>query len=31
MPRMDGLEALKQLRSDARFKHVPVVMITSSR
>jgi CheY-like chemotaxis protein len=31
MPRMDGLEALRQLRSDARFKHVPVVMITSSR
>jgi CheY-like chemotaxis protein len=31
MPRMDGLEALKQLRSDPRFKHVPVVMITSSR
>lgn len=31
MPRMDGLEALKQLRSDSRFKHVPVVMITSSR
>lgn len=31
MPRMDGLEALKQLRSDPRLKHVPVVMITSSR
>lgn len=31
MPRMDGLEALKQLRADPRFKHVPVVMITSSR
>jgi CheY-like chemotaxis protein len=31
MPRMDGLEALKQLRGDPRFKHVPVVMITSSR
>ena len=31
MPRMDGLEALRQLRDDARFKHVPVVMITSSR
>lgn len=31
MPRMDGLEALKQLRSEPRFKHVPVVMITSSR
>ncbi|HWD93569.1 MAG TPA: response regulator [Verrucomicrobiae bacterium] len=31
MPRMDGLETLKQLRGDARFKRVPVVMITSSR
>jgi CheY-like chemotaxis protein len=31
MPRMDGLEALRQLRSEPRFKHVPVVMITSSR
>jgi CheY-like chemotaxis protein len=31
MPRMDGLEALRQLREDPRFKHVPVVMITSSR
>ncbi len=31
MPRMDGLEALRQLRADPRFKHVPVVMITSSR
>ena len=31
MPRMDGLEALRQLREEARFKHVPVVMITSSR
>jgi CheY-like chemotaxis protein len=31
MPRMDGLEVLRQLREDARFKRVPVVMITSSR
>jgi len=31
MPRMDGLEVLRQLREDARFKHLPVVMITSSR
>jgi CheY-like chemotaxis protein len=31
MPRMDGLEALRQLRADARFKCVPVVMVTSSR
>src|SRR4051812_5928388 len=31
MPRMDGLEALRQLREEPRFRHVPVVMITSSR
>jgi CheY-like chemotaxis protein len=31
MPRMDGLEALRQIRAEPRFKHVPVVMITSSR
>ena len=31
MPRMDGLETLRQIRAEARFKHVPVVMITSSR
>lgn len=31
MPRLDGLEALRQIRAEARFKHVPVVMITSSR
>jgi len=31
MPRMDGLEVLRQLREDARLKRVPVVMITSSR
>src|SRR3569833_1928204 len=31
MPRMDGLEALRQLRADPRFKRVPGVMITSSR
>ena len=31
MPRMDGLETLRQLRSEPRFKLVPVVMITSSR
>jgi CheY-like chemotaxis protein len=31
MPRMDGLEALRQLRADPRYKRVPVVMITSSR
>jgi two-component system, response regulator len=31
MPRMDGLEVLRQLREDPHFKRVPVVMITSSR
>ena len=31
MPRMDGLEALRQLRADPCLKRVPVVMITSSR
>jgi CheY-like chemotaxis protein len=31
MPRLDGLEALRQIRAESRFKHVPVVMITSSR
>jgi two-component system, response regulator len=31
MPRVDGLEVLRQMRSDATLKHVPVVMITSSR
>jgi CheY-like chemotaxis protein len=31
MPRMDGLEVLRQLREEPRFKRVPVVMITSSR
>ena len=31
MPRMDGLEALRQLRAEPRFKLLPVVMVTSSR
>ncbi|HLX95297.1 MAG TPA: response regulator [Verrucomicrobiae bacterium] len=31
MPKVDGLEVLRQMRSDATLKHVPVVMITSSR
>lgn len=30
MPRMDGLDVLTQIRADARFKTLPVVMITSS-
>jgi len=30
MPRMDGLEVLANVRGDARFKTLPIVMITSS-
>lgn len=31
MPKVDGLEVLRQMRGDAALRHVPVVMITSSR
>jgi CheY-like chemotaxis protein len=31
MPKVDGLEVLHQIRADAELKHLPVVMITSSR
>ncbi len=31
MPRLDGLEVLKQMRGDERFKSVPVVILSSSR
>jgi len=31
MPKVDGLEVLREMRADAELKHVPVVMITSSR
>jgi CheY-like chemotaxis protein len=31
MPRMDGLEVLREIRSDPALKRVPVVMLTSSR
>jgi CheY-like chemotaxis protein len=31
MPKMDGLEVLKHMRNDPAIKHVPVVMVTSSR
>jgi CheY-like chemotaxis protein len=30
MPRIDGLEALEIIRSNPQFKHIPVVMLTSS-
>ncbi len=30
MPRLDGLEVLAKLRADAKFKTLPIVMITSS-
>jgi CheY-like chemotaxis protein len=31
MPKIDGLEVLRQMRSDPTFRHLPVVMVTSSR
>jgi two-component system response regulator len=31
MPRMDGLQVLKQMKADARTRTIPVVMMTSSR
>ncbi|HWA24141.1 MAG TPA: response regulator [Lacunisphaera sp.] len=31
MPRLDGLEVLRQLKSDPVFKRLPVVMLTSSK
>ena len=31
MPKVDGLEVLRTMRSDERLKFIPVVMITSSR
>ena len=31
MPRIDGLEVLRQIKSDPKLRHVPVVMLTSSR
>jgi len=30
MPRIDGLEALEIIRSKEQFKHIPIVMLTSS-
>lgn len=31
MPKVSGLEVLKQMKQDARLKTIPVVMLTSSR
>lgn len=31
MPKVDGLEVLRQMKSDPKLKRVPVVMLTSSR
>ena len=31
MPRVDGLEVLRQMKGDPELKRIPVVMITSSR
>ena len=31
MPRVDGLDVLRQIKSDPKLKTVPVVMLTSSR
>lgn len=31
MPKMNGIEVLKHIRSDSRFKYIPVIMLTSSR
>lgn len=31
MPKMNGIEVLRHIRSDPKFKFIPVIMVTSSR
>ena len=31
MPRMNGIEVLRHIRSNLRFKYIPVIVVTSSR
>jgi two-component system response regulator len=31
MPKMDGLEALELIRKDMRLKHIPTIMLTTSK
>jgi len=31
MPKMDGIEVLRHIRADPKFKLIPVIMVTSSR
>jgi len=31
MPRLDGIEVLREIRSSEQFKHVPVVILSSAR
>lgn len=31
MPRKDGREALREIKSDSRFRHIPIVVLTTSQ